>query len=186
LHVNAIMCGGAGPFRATPYQGFAHAPGGCDRPFSGTALSAIIGSPEHARQVAALGALIRDQSRLTYNRRDVHHFVHHSLASRARRSTHAFAYRFVGHSYTPLRQGSFESNPSMHAEATRDESIRCERRRRSTLLLTGTAPGEWSLRWFVNRRTPALPDPGVLCIALSRSCKRCAARLSRAARPSQQ
>jgi two-component sensor histidine kinase len=35
-------------------------------------------------------------------------------------------------------------------------------RRRSTLLLTGTAPGEWSLRWFVNRRTPALPDPGVL------------------------
>jgi two-component sensor histidine kinase len=69
----------------------------------------------------------------------------------------------------------------MHAEATRDESIRCERRPRSALLLTGTAPGEWSLRWFVNRQTHALPNAGVRCFALSRSCKRCAARLSHAA-----
>ena len=155
-----------------------------DRLFSEHALSAIIGSPEHARHVAALWALIRGQSRVTCNRRDVHHFVHHGSTSRARRSTHAFGCRFVGHSYTPLRQGSFESDPSMHAEATRDESIRCERRRRSTRLITGTAPGEWSLRRFVTRRTYALPDPGVLSIALSCSCKRCAARLSRAARPS--
>ena len=128
--------------------------------FSEHALSAIIGWPEHARQVAAPGALISDQSRLTYNRRDVHHFVHHGSTSRARRSTHAFAYRFVGHGYTPLRQGSFEwdLSPCMPRQramkafvANGDEDRRCSDRKSPRRV--------GALRWSANRRTPASPRP---------------------------
>jgi hypothetical protein len=54
---------------------------------------------------------------------------------------------------------------SMHAEATRDEPIRCGRATKMDAASNRNGTGERSLRRFVSRRTPALRDPGVLCIA---------------------
>jgi hypothetical protein len=73
---------------------------------------------------------------------------------------------------------------SMHAEATHDESIRCERRRRSTMLVTGKAPASGRFVGSLTDEHTPCPTLACCCIALSRSCKRCAARLSRAARRS--